>query len=145
MVFGPISVIDFEGSPRSGVLEYGVVVLKQGEIDACYTRLCAAKGPIARDEWALHKISSKDLNAAMPFADEWALFAGLREIGPLCAHNACVENSFLRDEWPYPRSSPDFSSSAQPLCERCRLGSLVRYLAHVKNIIPGWRVISWNS
>ena len=114
MVCGPISVIDFEGSPRSGVLEYGVVVLKQGEIDACYSRLCAAKGLIARDEWALHKISSKDLNAAMPFADEWALFAGLREIGPLCAHNACVENSFLRDEWPYPRSSPDFASSAQP-------------------------------
>lgn len=114
MVCGPISVIDFEGSPRSGVLEYGVVVLKQGEIDACYSRFCAAKGRIGRDEWAVHKISSNDLNLAMPFAEAWQLFAGLRQIGPLCAHNACVENTFLRAEWPYPRTSPDFSSSAQP-------------------------------
>ena len=89
MVCGPISVIDFEGSPRSGVLEYGVVVLKQGEIDACYSRLCAAKGLIARDEWALHKISSKDLNAAMPFADEWALFAGCGNWAPVCSQCLC--------------------------------------------------------
>ena len=108
MVSVPISVIDFEGSPQSGILEYGVVVLMQGELDVCYSRLCAAKGRIGRDEWALHKISSKDINSAMPFADDWELFARLRQMGPLCAHNASVENSFLRGEWPYPRSSPDF-------------------------------------
>lgn len=138
MVCGPISVIDFEGSPRSGVLEYGVVVLKQGEIDACYSRLCAAKGRIGRDEWAVHKISSNDLNAAMPFAEEWALFAGLRQIGPLCAHNACVENSFLRAEWPYPRASPDFSSSAQaPYTKVADWGPWLDTLPMCKKFYPG--------
>lgn len=114
MLVGPISVIDFEGSPRSGVLEYGVVVLKQGKIESCYSRLCAAKGSIGRDEWAVHKISSNDLKAALPFAQAWELFADLRQIGPFCAHNACVENGFLRAQWPYPRTSPNFASRAEP-------------------------------
>lgn len=114
MVCGPISIIDFEGSPRSGVLEYGVVILKHGKIEKCYSRLCAAKGRIGRDEWAVHKISSSDLKTALPFSEEWELFADLRQSGPFCAHNACVENSFLRAQWPYPRTSPDFTSNSEP-------------------------------
>ena len=138
MVIDPISVIDFEGSPRSGVLEYGVVVLKNGQIDTCYSRLCAARGRIGRDEWAVHKISSNDLNAAKPFKEEWALFSGLRLIGPLCAHNACVENGFLRAEWPYPRVSPDFSISSQsPDASVADWGPCLDTLPMYKKYYPG--------
>jgi DNA polymerase III epsilon subunit-like protein len=44
-----------------------------------------------------------------PFSEEWELFAGLRERGPLAAHYAGVENALLKAVWPYPRNSPDFA------------------------------------
>jgi DNA polymerase-3 subunit epsilon len=44
-----------------------------------------------------------------PFAEEWNYFSSLRELGPLAAHYAGVENSLLKSVWPYPRSVPDFA------------------------------------
>ena len=101
--------LDFEGSLASGILEYGVVMLVGGRIIAAQTRLCRATGGVSPEDAAVHGLREDDLAAYAPFADDWELFAALRERGPLAAHYAAVENSLLKSVWPYPRMSPDFA------------------------------------
>ena len=107
----PIHFIDFEGSRRSGVLEFGVVTLQGGAIASSGTRLCAATGRIPPEDTAVHGLTDAALAGEAPFAAEWEHFAGLRESGPLAAHFAGVENGLLKSVWPYPRLAPNF---AQP-------------------------------
>lgn len=105
----PIHVIDFEGSRQSGVVEYGYATLRHGEIVDAQTRICAPIGTISDLDRVQHGISEQRAAREAPFAAEWSLFAGLRETGPFCAHNAAVEDGFLRAVWVCPRTSPDFS------------------------------------
>ena len=109
----PIFFVDFEGSRVSGVLEYGIVGLLRGEIVQANTRLCRATGTVRPEDTAVHGLSGEMLGARPPFADEWELFAGLREQGPLAAHYAGVENALLKSVWPYPRNSPDFARDGE--------------------------------
>ncbi|HAV14555.1 MAG TPA: 3'-5' exonuclease [Opitutae bacterium] len=109
----PIHVIDFEGSRQSGVVEYGVVTLHGEQIEATYSRLCAPVGTISDRDRLQHGISEELAAQEARFDTEWELFAGLRESGPLCAHNVAVEDGLLRNVWPYPRSSPDFLDEGQ--------------------------------
>ena len=37
----------------------------------------------------------------------------MRQTGPLCAHNASVEDALLRSLWSYPRQSPDFTEATK--------------------------------
>ena len=113
MIGTPIHVIDFEGSRQSGIVEYGVVTLHGAEIVAAHTRLCAPIGTISDRDRMQHGISEQAAAGAAPFDAEWRLFAELRATGPLCAHNAAVEDGLLRTVWPYPRDSPDFSADGQ--------------------------------
>lgn len=113
MLDTPIHVIDFEGSRHSGVVEYGVVTLLGDQISATYGRLCAPIGAISAREQMQHGISLAHTAEQAVFEQEWDLFAALRQSGPFCAHNAAVEDGFLRAVWAYPRTSPDFSR--QPL------------------------------
>lgn len=106
----PVHVIDFEGSRQSGILEYGVVTLRGTRIEATETRLCGATGTISDRERKEHGISEDSVAGIPPFHRDWTYFAGLRRTGPFCAHNANVEDGFLRAVWPFPRSSPDFST-----------------------------------
>lgn len=105
----PIHVIDFEGSRQSGVVEYGLVTLQNGEIVDSQTRICAPKGTISDMDQVQHGISEGIASGRATFEKEWLLFAALRESGAFCAHNAVVEEDFLRGVWPAPRTSPDFS------------------------------------
>jgi DNA polymerase-3 subunit epsilon len=105
----PIFFVDFEGSRLSGVLEYGVVTLRGGEVVETRTRLCAPTGRVRPEDTAVHGLQAEALAGRAPFAGEWEYFAGLRERGPLAAHYAGVENGLLKGVWPYPRSSPDFA------------------------------------
>ncbi len=109
----PIHVIDFEGSRQSGVVEYGYVTLEHGEIVDSQTRICAPIGTISDLDRGQHGISETLAAKEAPFTDEWSLFAGLRETGVFCAHNAAVEDGFLRAVWSCPRTSPDFSEPGQ--------------------------------
>jgi DNA polymerase-3 subunit epsilon len=115
MISTPIHVIDFEGSRQSGIVEYGVVTLIGSEIAATYTRLCAAVGTISDRDRRQHGISEEAVATQPLFETEWEFFANLRSTGPLCAHNAAVEDGLLRTVWAYPRSSPDFSDSGQAI------------------------------
>lgn len=107
--------MDFEGSRQSGIVEYGVVTLEGREISATYGRLCAPTGTISDRDRLQHGISELSTIGAAPFEAEWAFFADLREAGPFCAHNAAVEDGLLRNVWPYPRTSPDFSKPDENL------------------------------
>ena len=111
----PIHVIDFEGSPQCGIVEYGVVSLKGAKIERFHTRLCRPKAAIPRNEQALHRIDAEMAKREDPFLAEWDLFAGLRETGPLAAHFASAENSMLKSAFPYPRLSPDWVRPSQKI------------------------------
>ena len=104
-----IHFIDFEGSRASGILEFGVVTLRSGAIDATRTRCCAATGRVSAEDSAVHGLSAGAVAAEAPFAADWEYFARLRETGPLAAHFAAAENSLLKSVWPYARQSPDFA------------------------------------
>ncbi len=106
----PIHVIDFEGSPQCGIVEFGVVSLRGAKIESKHTRLCRPKAAIPRNEQALHRIDSETAQQEAPFLAEWDLFADLREQGPLAAHFASAENSMLKSAFPYPRLSPDWTN-----------------------------------
>lgn len=104
-----IHFVDFEGSVASGILEYGVVTLRGTEILETRTRLCRATGRVRAEDAALHGIDAAAVSAQAPFAEDFELFAGCRESGPLAAHFASAENTLIKAVWPYPRTSPDFA------------------------------------
>src|SRR5437763_1131424 len=93
-----IHFIDFEGSLSSGILEYGVVTLKGGEIVHTRTRLCRAIGRIRPDDVLVHKLEEESLAPCAPFTDDFDYFMSIRETGPLAARYAHAENSMLKSE-----------------------------------------------
>lgn len=105
----PIHFIDFEGNRTSGILEFGVVTLRGGNVTATRTRGCAAIGLVSAEDTAVHGLRAESVQGELPFAHEWEYFAELRERGPLAAHFANAENSLLKSVWPYPRRAPDFA------------------------------------
>src|SRR4051812_31019351 len=105
----PIHFIDFEGNATSGILQFGVVTLRGGEVAEVHTRLCQATGSVSAADTAVHRLSAGELQAQAFFAAEWERFAGLRTSGPLAAHFAPAEDSLLRRVWPYPREVPDYA------------------------------------
>jgi len=113
----PIHIIDFEGSRKSGIVEYGVVTLEKGEILTTQTRLCQPVGAISSEETSLHGISFADTHKAAHFNTEWARFSKLRQTGALAAHHAATENSLLKQVWPYPTQSPDFLNPGKVIAE----------------------------
>ena len=112
-----IHFIDFEGNAASGILEFGVVTLKGGEIAATRTRLCRPKGRVKPEDTAVHGLRAESLAGKAPFTDEWEYFAGLRESGPLAAHFAHVEHHLLKSAWAYPRSAPDYARPGRLVTE----------------------------
>ncbi len=105
----PIFFVDFEGSRASGILEFGVAEVLRGEVVSVRTRLCRAAGPVREEDAAVHGLREDALAACAPFTEEWNYFSSLRELGPLAAHYAGVENALLKSVWPYPSSVPDFA------------------------------------
>jgi len=105
----PVFFVDFEGSRASGILEFGVVTLRGGEIVAARGRLCRATGRIPDEDFAIHGLRVETLAVEAPFSDEWEYFASLRSKGPLAAHFASAEHSLIKAVWPYPRTGADFA------------------------------------
>tara|TARA_X000000368_G_C23007168_1_gene701755 strand:+ start:981 stop:1643 length:663 start_codon:yes stop_codon:yes gene_type:complete len=107
----PIHVIDFEGSFESGVLEWGVVSLLGEEIISARTSLCRTDRNISTISYSQHGLNADQLRDYKVFDSNFEVFASLRETGPMCAHNASVEERFLQQTWPFTRKSPDFSKT----------------------------------
>ena len=112
-----IHFIDFEGGAACGILEYGVVTLRGGEIVETATRLCRATGRVRPEDVAVHGIAAEAVAGEAPFGEEFERFAALRESGPLAAHFASAENTMLKSVWPYSRSAPDWVRPAETSTE----------------------------
>ena len=122
----PIHVIDFEGAPSYGVVEYGVATLLDGAISTTSTRLCRAFAPIDPHDVAVHGISYEESLAHAPFADDYDFFVDLRRRGPLGAHNARYEARLVKQTWAFPPFVPawgDLSLNQNPITQDIQSGS----------------------
>jgi len=141
-------VIDFEGHPSYGVIEYGIVTVEDVTITATATRLCAPTGGIPARDSAVHGLLARDITAHAPFADDYARFVDWRRSGQFVAHNKTVEHNLLKHTWPFPPAVPDWDNQLAPTAdwgpwvdtvavaqavwpeaERFALGALVEHLA----------------
>lgn len=123
-----VNIIDFEGSPRSGVLEYGVVTMLADNIIQTQTRLCAAEGEYDPAAARTHGIGMREGQEEAPFSAERERFVSMRKQGLFAAHHASVEERFLRAAWPYPGEVPDFTQDSKnteacwgPWLDTCQL------------------------
>lgn len=123
----PIHVIDFEGSARTGVVEFGVATLLGGEVVAAATSLHASRVPVPAIDTQCHGLAAKDLKGSPPFESEWDRCVSLRRTGLLAAHNASVESGLLRGTWARPPAVPSFVGEEAavaewgPWIDTCRL------------------------
>ena len=109
-----IHVLDFEGSARSGIVEYGVATLLGGNIVATATRLCSVREPIPPEESEVHGIFDDDVEGCPPIDADWVLFRRLRKTGLLGSHHAPAEIGMISTVWPFPGDVPDFSLESRP-------------------------------
>lgn len=123
----PIHVVDFEGSARTGVVEFGVATLLGGEVVSAATRLHASRVPVPAIDTQCHGLGAKDLKGLPPFESEWDHWVSLRRTGLLAAHNASVESGLLRGTWSRPSAVPAFVGEEVavaewgPWIDTCRL------------------------
>ncbi len=123
----PVHVIDFEGSTRTGIVEYGIATLHNGEIVRTATRLCRPEMPVPAIDTQCHGLRDADFAGAQPIAADAELFFGLRRNGLFAAHHAPAEQGFLKSVWAYPGAMPDFARAGEavndwgPWIDTCRL------------------------
>lgn len=122
----PLHVVDFEGSSRTGVIEYGVVTLLQKEIFSTATKTHTARANISKLDTQCHGLNDWDLVNLTPFESEWDYWLSLRRTGLFVAHNASVESQLLRLTWPRPSAVPSLEEGVQtaewgPWIDSCRL------------------------
>tara|TARA_B100001964_G_C14089183_1_gene534025 strand:- start:203 stop:859 length:657 start_codon:yes stop_codon:yes gene_type:complete len=98
-----VHVLDFEGAPRTGVIEYGVVTLHEGSLESTGTRLCGAREELKIEDMRVHGIEEEMIADEEPFETDWDQFSYIRSTGLMAAHHASVENNLLKGTWPYPR------------------------------------------
>lgn len=126
-----IAMMDFEGSPASGVVEFGIVLLRSGEIESVESGSCAPSGPIASRDAAVHRLTELALANRLPFEAEFERFQRLRHTAVFAAHNQFAENAFLKRTWAVPREVPDWQGG---LCRTW--GPWVDTLAIYRNLYP---------
>ncbi|MFZ9201668.1 MAG: 3'-5' exonuclease [Opitutales bacterium] len=102
----PLHVLDFEGGPRTGVVEFGVATLLGGEVISVQTGLCAPLAPIPAIDTQCHGLADLDLEGHRSFDAQWERFVSLRASGVLAAHNSPVEARLLASTWPHPSAVP---------------------------------------
>lgn len=109
-----IHVLDFEGSVRTGIVEYGVATLLGGRIIEVRTRLCSVRNAIPLEESEIHGIFDEDVLDSPSIEADWSLFWRLRKTGLLASHHAPAEIGMLSSVWPFPGKVPDFSLRSRP-------------------------------
>jgi DNA polymerase-3 subunit epsilon len=109
-------------------------------VTSAQTRLCAATGSIRSEDTAVHGLRAESVADRAPFAADWALFADLRERGPLAAHYAGVENGLLKSIWPYPRLSPDFARPGERVIDWGPWIDSARLYAQLRPGLPSGRL-----
>ncbi len=127
----PIFVIDFEGSKRLGVVEYGAAEITGAKIGRMYTRICSPKTKITREYEDFFGISDAEAKKYPPFRDDLELFFNLRRRGIFASHNHAVEDSLLRAEAASPGLVPRIpgcggeSKDWKPWIDTCALSKRI--------------------
>ena len=127
-------VLDFEGGPRTGVVEFGAVTLLGGRVVGLLTGRCAPRAEVPAEETRCHGLAAADLRGERPFESRWAEFQSLRSSGLLAAHQASVEARLLAATWPHPAAVPAVSETAEA---RAEWGPWVDTLALARLRRPG--------
>ncbi len=130
----PLHVVDFEGSRRTGVVEYGVATLLGGRVVGLRTAACAPLAPVPGAETRCHGLADADLAGRRPFSAEWDLFNELRGSGLLASHQASVEAGLLAATWPHPAAVPAVSETG---VAEASWGPWVDSLALARARLPG--------
>jgi len=125
-ITAPIFAIDFEGSRKTGVVEYAAAEIDGGEIASLRTRICSPKTPISARDAKFFGINNKTAAEEKPFSSALELFCGLRSAGMFASHNSCVEDSLLRDALASPSAVTNFASNREctswgPWIDTCAL------------------------
>ena len=94
-----VYVIDFEGSLKYGIVEYGVVLLEGGSIVRTQTGLCRPEQAIHPRDIQIHGLKEDRLKDEPDFSQYRDQFYGYRFDGVLAAHHAPVENGLLNRYW----------------------------------------------
>jgi DNA polymerase III epsilon subunit-like protein len=113
----PVHVLDFEGGPRTGVVEFGAVTLLGGRVVGLLTGRCAPRADIPAEETRCHGLAAADLTGERLFESRWSDFLALRASGVLAAHQASVEARLLAATWPHPSAVPAVSEIAAAQAE----------------------------
>ena len=96
----PIFVIDFEGSRKIGIVEYGVAKICGGEIVSTATNICAPRTNIPLPDSNFFNITTSTAIKFPPFEEHLQYFCNMRKSGIFAAHNAVAEDTMLRDALP---------------------------------------------
>lgn len=128
----PIWAIDFEGSSKLGIVEFGAAKIEGGIVTQTRTEICTPKTPLLKRDTLFTGISAPDTLGKKPFAAYADEFCRMRKNAMFAAHNAVVEDSLLRAEVPSPGIVKNFATSAEspdwaPWLDTCVL---------VKNLYP---------
>jgi len=94
-----VTVIDFEGSLKYGVVEFGAVLLENGVIQSVHTALCRPEAPISPKDVLVHGLKESMLSNEPGFGQFQDLFYDFRFRGLMAAHHAPVENALLSRYW----------------------------------------------
>ncbi len=117
VVIERLHIIDFEGNPRYGVVEYGVVTLTASGIESCLGGLCAPCGDIPPADTRVHGIDRAMADGRPLFSTHFDRFVDLRRSGVFCAHNASVEHNLLKATWAYPPFVPGWSDEGAEVAD----------------------------
>lgn len=127
-------MMDFEGSPTTGVVEAGVVLLQGGELREGHSFLCRPGAAIPERDQAVHGIGLEVARDEPPFAEHYGWFVELRRRGIFAAHNRHAENQFLGRTWPVPPRVPDWTDGGGPVHV---WGPWIDTLALYRSFYPG--------
>lgn len=111
----PIFLIDFEGSKKLGVVEYGMVCVWRNQIVSSDTAICRPLQKISKKDEDFFDITNDEAFACLPFESAYELFADARGRGIFAAHNCGTEDSLLRMHIPSPGKVSDFFMEKETL------------------------------
>lgn len=94
-----VHVIDFEGSPQYGIIEFGVVTFEGGVISQTATALCKPDASITPEDIQVHGLREDMLREEPAFSGFKEQFERYRYQGVLAAHHASVEDRLLNRYW----------------------------------------------
>lgn len=126
----PVFALDFEGSRKIGIVEYGVAEIVGGEIAACSTRICSPRAKIPAADAEFFGITNEAASGQAPFEADLGLFCDMRRRGVFASHNAAAEDTMLRGALPLPPATVSPLTGAEcvswgPYIDTCALAKKI--------------------